>query len=65
MVEEDKVFPDKLIDIIDETAARVKLNNYDKDNVVMTIDDIKKTVFNQTGKILVWWGDNYDEYRSS
>ena len=50
---EDKVFPDKLIDIIDETAARVKLNNYDKDNVVMTIDDIKKTVFNQTGKILV------------
>ena len=62
---EDKVFPDKLIDIIDETAARVKLNNYDKDNVIMTIDDIKKTVFNQTGKILVWWGDNYDEYRSS
>ena len=50
---EDKVFPDKLIDIIDETAARVKLNNYDKDNVIMTIDDIKKTVFNQTGKILV------------
>lgn len=53
MVEEDKVFPDKLIDIIDETDARVKLNNYDKDNVIMTIDDIKKTVFNQTGKILV------------
>lgn len=50
---DDKVFPDKLIDVIDETAARIRLNSYNEDNIVITIDDVKKTVFNQTGKILV------------
>lgn len=49
-----RVFPDKFIDIIDETSARVRLNNCgQKQTPTLTPDDLKKTVFNQTGKIVV------------
>lgn len=48
-----KTYPDKLIDIIDETMARVRLHNPTKKKITISINDINKTIFNQTGKIIV------------
>lgn len=50
---ENRVYPDKLIDVIDETAARLRLWKYDDDDIVMTVEDIAKTITNMTGKIIV------------
>lgn len=49
----ERVYPDKLIDIIDETASRIRLNNYDKDKITMTEEDVKKTVMNQLGILII------------
>lgn len=48
-----KTYPDKLIDIIDETMARVRLHNPTKKKITISINDINKTIFNQTGKIII------------
>lgn len=48
-----KTYPDKLIDIIDETMARVRLYNPTKRKITISINDINKTIFNQTGKIII------------
>ena len=50
---ENRVYPDKLIDVIDETAARLRLWKYDDEDIVMTVEDIAKTITNMTGKIIV------------
>jgi len=46
-------YPDKLIDVIDETAARIRLENYDAKDMSMTVDDVCKTIFNMTGKFII------------
>lgn len=50
---ENRVYPDKLIDVIDETAARIRLWNYEDKKLTMTVEDISKTITNMTGKIIV------------
>ena len=48
-----RTYPDKLIDVIDETAARIRLENYDAKDISLTVDDVCKTIFNMTGKFIV------------
>lgn len=50
---EGRTYPDKLIDIIDETASRIRLWNYDDKKLTMTVEDISKTITNMTGKIII------------
>ena len=50
---ESGVYPDKFVDLLDETFARVRLNKWKDKEVNITIEDICQTITSQTGKVIV------------